>query len=158
MSVIEPTTANVTDLESAAQSGSEGSTGNLKSGGAVQNPAPASCTVLIFNAVSITDIQGGLAVNFVCPVCGATWSLTIMFDDYDGSGTYDMNNLINTAVPDHNDLTGNDCSFSNTAISLFLAVHLDSIGFYNCMQESTDENGIPANWWQALEAQQGGLT
>lgn len=143
MSVIASSTANVTDLESVASS--NGSTTQLHSalGGTVQNPAPTPCTTLIFNAITVTEITGGLAVNFICPVCGATWSLTIMFDDYDGSGTYDMNNLINTTFPDHN-----DCSFSNTTISLFLAAHLDSTGFYNCMQESTDGNGISDNWWE----------
>jgi len=149
MSAIASSTANVTDLESDASSG--GSTADLKSGRTIQNPAPTPCTTLIFNAVSVREITGGLAVNFVCPVCGAAWSLTIMFDDYDGSGTYDMNSLINTMFPDHNDQTGNDCSFSNTPISLFLAAHLDSTGFYNCMQESTDGNGIPDNWWQGIE-------
>jgi hypothetical protein len=156
MSVTTPSTANVTDLSGQqASSGGSLTQAKMRIDGIVQNPAQTSCTTLIFNVISVTEITGGLAVNFVCPVCGATWSLTFMFDDYDGSGTYDMNELINTAFPDHNDPTGNDCSFGNAAISLFLAAHLDSNGFYNCMQKSSGEgaDGIPDNWWSLLEAE-----
>lgn len=152
MSTITPSTANVTDL-AVQQTQSEGSTGKLKSGITVQNPAPTPCTILIFNAISVTETNGGLTVNFTCPVCGASWSLTIMFDDYDGNGTYDFNDLINIAFPDHNDQSGDDCSFSNAAINLFLAAHLDSSGFQTCIQKASDEgaDGIPDNWWQTSE-------
>jgi hypothetical protein len=116
----------------------------------LNNPAPVPCQVLILNSVSATSITGGLTVNFTCPVCGATWALTIIFNDYDDSGAYDMDSLVNTTFPDHDDSAGNDCSFSNTQISLFLAAHLDSTGFYDCIQRSDAEgaNGIPDGWWQ----------
>jgi len=93
-----------------------------------------------------------------------------MFDDYDGSGAYDFNDLINTFFPNHGvpdtwrnqqlDKAGllqfpidSDCPFSNTEISLFLAAHLDSNIFQNCIQKSSEEgaDGIPGDWWQVAQ-------
>lgn len=163
LSSLEPSTANVTDLEGQTAILSRG---NLNSR-ILQNPLLTVCTTLIFNSVSVTEIEGGLNVNFVCPICKETWQLTIMFDDYDDSGTYDFNDLINTTFPDHNvpdsernrELDkagilqfpiGSDCPFSLTQIALYLAAHLDVNGFQSCIQKSSDEgvDGIPDGWWQ----------
>jgi hypothetical protein len=159
MSIIDSSTANVTDLESVASGGSSTTQSQSALGGTVQNSTAVPCTTLIFNAISVTEITGGLVVNFVCPVCGATWSLTIMFDDYDGSGTYDMNELIAITYPDHDDSSGNDCTFSNTVINLNLEAHLDgTVGFCFCMQASPISDMLNKNtgevisyWWQAGE-------
>ncbi len=76
-------------------------------------------------------------------MCGATWSLTVLFDDYGGSGVYDMNSQITMTFPVHS------CDFDNAPISLFLAAHLDGNGLQTCLQRSDEEgaDGIPTDWW-----------